>query len=392
MPDYRNLPPVEDNVEPPEFWSQTFLGHVDNCPRAGYLYQKYRGGPTGHPLDRGTAAHEVFARLAKLLVDNDEPTLPPDLAKAVANEVILERSDLIYPWADKDDVRIMAFHWAEGAYFPPKNIAGIEQSLELELAGGVKVRGKVDLVLVYPETAHAQIVDYKTAFAVPSQRAFARSFQTRMYALLLAEGKVTGTPTGIGAGIKTFDLMEIYPRYLRSDGLLTRAVTLERSDLTDFKLDVEAVIARARRGFEEGLWPAVTSSHCARCPARRECPIPEELFPLSDLMPDDPPAAAARRYHLSEQAKFQQKALREYAAVHGPIYYGPTEPGKPGRVYGPVVRESERVKDKEALKHAIEEALAGRAEFNMEDHFRVQVDTRFEDRKYEPDDFNEEDY
>lgn len=388
--DHRNLPAVTDNVTEPTAYSMTFLQHVDNCPRAGYLYRKHRSGPTSHPLDRGTAFHLFAAEATQLLIDADEPVMEPDVAKGIANGVIAEHPELIVPHAEADDVRIMAFHWAKGTYFPVKHIAGIEKQLTLELAG-VKVRGVVDLILLYPEAGHASVIDYKTSFNVPNQRAFERSFQTRFYALMLLFGKGDDDPVGIGAGVRTVDLIQLYPRYLRGEGLTERKVTISRDELVDFRHDVEAVIARAKRGFEQGLWPAVTSSHCDICPARHECPLPPILIPGAAQVEADPQAAAERRFHLAALSKKAQADLRGYAKENGPIYYGPVEPGKPGRVFGPVLEEKEEIikpkgaKSSDVIAAAVNEALEEGRPVDVKALFKESTSTRFTDRKHEPD-------
>ena len=74
------------------------------------------------------------------------------------------------------------------------------------------------------------------------------------------------------------------------------------------------------------------------------------------------------------------------------------ESGQPGRVFGPVLTQSSRIKDrnlgggvklkgKEALQFALEEAMAEGVEFRLEDHFTDSTSTRFSDRKHEPDDY-----
>jgi hypothetical protein len=358
----RDLPPVEPNVDRPEYLSQSFLARQDVCARSAFLYQKHRGGPSTHAMDRGSAYHEWFHRFVDLLVEQGENSAPPDVAKELLADVLADNPHWQIPEPEQDALRVMVFHTAEALWINPSEVVALETMLELDI-DGVKVRGRVDFAAITPSARHATIWDAKTGWVIPSQETFDRSWQTRFYALLLAEGKASEDPVPIGKGIETFTVAELYPRY---KNLPERKTTLTRQQLADFKLDVSAVIARAQHGFDTGLWPAVPGDHCSTCPAAWDCPLPEILIPAA--VDDRPEALAEREQFLDSEHKTVMKKLKSIAEDSGPIQVG-------GYEYAFKLTESERV-DKDAVKAALERGGSDPSEF-----FKKSVSTRFSRRK-----------
>jgi len=308
MTDYRDLPPVEENVERPEAYGQTFLARMDVCARSGFLYQRHRGGPASHQMERGTAFHEAARRFVDLLIENGENTGPPEIAKDLLVSVFEEHPELQVPEHERDALRFMMQHLAENLWIDPSKIVGVEKTLTLEIAG-VTIRGKVDLAFVFPEQRHAEVWDWKTSWAMPSQEDFEKSFQTRDYALMLLDGIGDGDAVPMGRGVDTVKVMEIYPRY---KDLPHREAILDRQQLLDFRQTVETTIARAEHGFETGKWQAVPGSHCSECPAMYECPLPAELIPAAP--PDaDPQTLAERWLWLTEEASRVKKLVKAAA-------------------------------------------------------------------------------
>jgi hypothetical protein len=319
-PSYRNLPPVEENVERPEALSQTFLNHTDRCARAGYLYIATRDEQaTSHAMDRGTAGHEFAARFIELLIDNDENTAPPEVAKDVLASVYVDHPELQLPAHERETLRIIAHHFAENLWIEPENVVAIEKMLELQI-GNVRVRGKVDFAAIYPSAHHALIRDWKMSFAPPTteDEDFEHLFQTLLYALMLLEGKGEDDPVPIGRDLETVTVEEVY---CRNKGMpAPRKATLSRQQLLDFKDDLMATIAMAERGFATGKWQAVPGSHCSKCPARHLCPLPPELIPAAD--PEDAEGLAEKWYWHQQEGTRLKKILRGIAEQNGPIPIG----------------------------------------------------------------------
>jgi predicted nucleic acid-binding Zn ribbon protein len=369
VPELRDLPPVEENVDRPKKLSQSFLAHVDVCARSGYLFLRHRGGPTSHEMDRGTAGHEFARRFIELLVERDENTAPSEVAKDVLQTVIDDHPELQLPAAEREVLRMIAHHFAEKLSVDPDKVVALEKMLELDI-NGVLVRGKVDFAAIYPEAHHALIRDWKMSFAPPTadDEDFGGSFQTKLYALLLAEGKGSDDPVAIGKDVDTFTVEEVYCR--NRDLPAPRKATLTRQQLLDFKLDVEATIAKADIGFDDGKWQAVPGSHCSKCPARHECPLPAELIPVAEE--DDIEVLAEHWYWLTEEARQVKKTLRAYAEEHGPIPIGADL-----ELAFSFSQPSERVKDVAVVKGLIADRKLDEADYIE----KVAPSPRFDKRK-----------
>jgi hypothetical protein len=265
-----DLPPVEENIDRTEHASQTFLDRFSLCPRSAYLYRKHEGGPRSHAMDRGVLIHAVFEKQLRLMVEQGEHYVPPELAKDLAAELLAERTDLVVPPGEADAVRLMAFHLAEGIAIDPSTVVAIEDTFELPL-GDFILRGRIDAAFL-PEKDRLVVWDLKSSLAVPNQEDFEHSFQHPFYAVLLAFGKPAGSPFGIGQGVQWFEMVNLYPRYLSDHGIPERRHIISRNELLDHRLYLEATHA-----FESGEWPAVPGSHCSTCAAPTLCPLPSVL-------------------------------------------------------------------------------------------------------------------
>ena len=114
-------------VEVPDKVGQTFLKYEDRCPRSAYLYLKFRGGPGAHALARGEAFHDFAARATATLIANDEPTIPHDVARAILDEVLTDRIDLVIPAAERDALRAMAWNWSAATSIDPSQIVLVDR-------------------------------------------------------------------------------------------------------------------------------------------------------------------------------------------------------------------------------------------------------------------------
>lgn len=291
---WRDLPPVSDEEralvtftrEP----SQTFLGWHDLCDRAAFLYRKHHGGAGGHQLNRGSLFHEAVARLTRHLIEQGERQAPPELGKDYVVEVVRDLLELATPAYERDQLRGMIFNWCDGSFFWPERIVGVEQDLQLQV-GEWTIRCRLDLIEQLDHRT-LDVTDYKTQWNMPrtadvgewstggvdgnGNARFGGNFQTTVYALACAFGT---TPDGlsIGDGIDRFRVYLRFPRLLRDEGLAYREAIIDRRQLLDFRLDLEAQLARLGRSIETGKWQPTPGSHCERCPAAAECPLPRHL-------------------------------------------------------------------------------------------------------------------
>ena len=350
-------------VARPEKVSQSLLARMDVCGYSGALYLQHKGGAQTAPMSRGTIFHEFVERAILTMVDTGEVQLPPEVARELLEAVVEEREDLTLPAHERDSLRGMAWKWAESFTLNPKTLAGVEVMPELEIDGWI-VRGKIDLVEQHGD--QVWIRDWKTSLAIPSQEDFDRSFQTRFYALLWAEGTLDGKRPG--QGVNTFHLAEEYPRYEGEDGLFRRVTTVAREDLHDFKRHISGLLRRLESSVESGEWTVSPGSHCATCSAPRECPLPSSQIPVVFEEESDAREAAEELDRLEAKAKEIKAALREWVDGNGELVYGDQEWG------------FRAVRSNRTDKGAMEEALrAGGADPNS--FIKTSTTTRFQRRK-----------
>lgn len=367
----REQPPVEHPVDRPERFSQTLLAHADRCLRSAYLYLRHRGGASSHELMRGTAFHLFMEKVVWLMVERDEERLPPELAKDLMQETLLEHPRLQVPQDEQDYLRMMAWHVAEGLWFrrPRETTIAVERKFVLEV-GRWRVSGKIDYAWTDPESGRAGVWDYKTSMYVPDQAVFEAGFQLPLYACGLAFGRLVteercgrcwGTgkqpddadriggwdspapgpcPDCRGRGkVETlepfpilgmtneFELAEIYPAHLWQRGLAQRVVTIDRAHLIDWMGGLEVTLNRVEEAFETGRWDAVPGHpQCAQCPASHECPLPPRLRNHAGAVNSQEEAVEAAMWWEFHRGR-PSAVMRELKAFAGrpgggPIRYG----------------------------------------------------------------------
>ena len=375
-------------VEIPDTVGQTFLKYEDRCPRSAWLYLKFRGGPLAHALARGTAFHDFAARATASMIENDEPTIPHDVAKAILDEVLTDRIDLVIPAAERDALRAMVWNWSQATSIDPATIILVEQLMTWDV-GGFTIRGRIDLAL--DENGVLVIPDYKTSFNVPSQDDFEGDFQTQLYGALVAFGQ-TADGERIGAGFNQFRFENVFPRYLREDDgtLATRSFERTREDLIHLRSDVETQLARLRRAIESGKWPAIPGTHCSECPAAHECPLPIAFRPESEVPESIEEAQRLAEWRFTEKRRMERvgKRLKAFAEREGVVI-----PIGAKRYLGFNVLMGERMKrkvldesgakldGKVALRLGIEGAVEYGHPFEWDDYFEPYTTTKFEEIK-----------
>jgi RecB family exonuclease len=353
------------SVKRPDTASQSLLARIDVCPFSGALYIDYKGGPQTAALARGEVCHHFFERATNMLMEQEEPSMPPEVGKDLMQAIIEERTDLALPAGEQESCRIIAWNWSEATVLDLNSIVCVESMLSLQI-GEWTVRGRVDRAEIADRQAFVR--DYKTSLAIPDQEKFERSFQTPFYALLVAEGVPEGESTPIGEGLDACHLIEEYPRYRRGDdgSLASRITVVDRAQLFDFKRTVESHLAKLDHGLAKGEWAASPGAHCQTCPASSECPIPPHLREVKTIgTQGDAEEIAQRILFVDAQAKELKTSLRGWVDENGPVYAGDL-------VFDLTYAESERLTDKDAVKRIVEEAG-----YDPETFWRKSPSTRF---------------
>jgi hypothetical protein len=373
--------------------SQTFLKHADQCLHSAWLYKQHQGGPSSVPKQRGVLLHLVWQRMLELLQERGESTLyarqpgegidyarrqVASLTEQLVEQVREENPQLHVPHTEADAVRQMAYHLAVAMPVDPQKLVAIEGGYVLDI-GGWEVRCRVDTAELHGDELHMK--DVKTSFALPSDKEYESSFQRKTYSLALIHGwplervdcgacggtgVVPEDPglTSLGvphipgclqcegrgymeerqerdpriAGVNWVVGAEIYPRYLRDDFTLAgpTPVGMNRTDLNDFRVDLERLVATVDGLLETGeQWPAVPGHHCFQCAASHECPLPagfrgprgtEEglLIEPIEIQSAEHAAELAQTWHWhKEWGTALRKALRGYSKeTEEPIRFG----------------------------------------------------------------------
>lgn len=402
--------------------SQTLLKHYAACPRSGYFYARDKGVARTLEMVRGAAVHRVAERATELMIAQGEPMIPPGLAKVVVGEAL---SELRVPFSEHDFVRELGYRWAGEWAIDPASVIACETLLALELEGW-QVRGKVDFAEVRDQGASVYVADYKSSRSAPAfedvarkrtsdGRWAARSFQQVLYALLLAYGRPVRTllhdcdgcagngfhggdpgegkpctqcsgsgvareeilePLPLAPRAQRFDLELVYPAIEDSYGLmLRRPLSLSAVELPEYRDSLIGLLRALAADEESGEWPAIVSSTgCAECPCKPECPIPVELRDHRGEINTEAEAeqAAAILERRDSENKALRTELREWTRHNGgEVRYGRD------RVLRFKLVESERIRDREALWLAVARSRDYGESFVRSEHVQTVQSSNF---------------
>lgn len=417
--DLRHLPPVPPIARPDRF-SQTLLRHGERCKRAAYLYVRHHGGMPAHALDRGTVLHIAQAKVTNLILErhiiDHEPggdvdyAVDEHTAKGMLDDVFAERPDLTVPLAERDQLREMMSHLANGFPINPAHIVAVERKFLLQL-GPYTVSCVMDLAMI--DGQHGCIRDYKTEWDVPAQADYEATFQGRLYAVALVYGQpVTKVPCEackgrgklaplppsgkgpepcyvcegrgtverleppLGDRLTAVDVGEVFPRYLQEDGTVpVRSMPLPRITIDALRRDIEQLCATLDAEFASGEFPAVSGSHCKRCPCEPECPLPRHLRNFAGAIQTEAEAREAAEWweRVADQLKATREEIKSFCKVHGPLRYGSD------RVFEFVVGSSRKI-DEDGLQRAAAEAAQYGTPFDAAEYVSRKTRTDFKPR------------
>lgn len=315
-------------VPAPATYRQSLLSMADKCQYGAFLYAKHDGGVASHPMFTGTAFHAVAARATETLLATGNERIAPDDVKAIMVEVLEENPGWVIPAANMDSLRVMLTHWAEAFVLPDPSVR-VEQTFSMEVAGQT-VTGTIDLLWVKDNTLYVR--DYKAGFYLyPQDEVFgkdvgtgqprgAKAAQLITYAALVADGKSESFT--LPRGVNFFDLAFVFPMYKMDEGpLAERGGKMSRPELLEHRLWLDGLVKKTARAFEDNRYTAVPGTHCSRCPANTECPLPARVRGGSPFE-RDPKLVAEDWVFLDTDAKALLAELKAYAGVHGPIPVG----------------------------------------------------------------------
>ena len=333
--DFRDPHPLPAGVERPEKVSMSALRHFDACPYSAALYWKYRGGVGSHPMDRGSAFHLWAELLHRKLLEDGTRQVEGEIGRDLMGQVIEQNPSLVLPAHEQEALRLMAFNATECISVDPDSLYALETMYEARVAG-FTLRGRVDRADFAGGVL--EITDWKTSKYVPAQEKVQdhnpetgskvtgpEAFQLAVYALLLVYGRPEGEPDAepLRGKVREVNAGFEYPRFRTGETLLRRSAHFTHTDLEDFARVLQAHLAKIDQGFADRELPAISGSHCGRCPSPRECPIPAHLREV--LPPRDTQEAEslfALHNDLEKRKKWVQEGLKQFSIEHGPLFYG----------------------------------------------------------------------
>lgn len=353
---------------------QTALSKADKCLRDYFFYRSMGGGVQSHAMARGIVWHGGIDRLTAYMIENGEPMVSGEIARDFVEGYADDHPKYIMPEIERDSLRAMAWNWGEATVLDLENILGHEVSVSMTF-GDWLLRCRIDLVYGYPD--HIAIVDYKTSLAMPREEEVQRDFQGKFYSLAVLDGSVDGSPVPLGAGINETNFSLVFPRYRDKEHghLKTRTAAFNRSDLNDFKMSLQSQIKQLELAYETQNWPATPGDHCSRCTAQARCPIPADLRTMPEITNVAQAQELAEIWDRMNREKTRlQKGLKGWVADNGPVYFGDL-------ALDLTTTEATSLKDRDALKMGVRNAVEFGEPFDIDDHFQTKHSTRFGKRK-----------
>lgn len=403
MTDDLREPVYVPDAEEPERYSQTLLSKSDVCEFAAHLYVQHGGGTASHAMNRGSIFHGFAERWLRKLVAEGQNVGEPEEAKTMLDEVAREMA-LVVPGREQDGLRGMAHNFADMVWIDPAEVVAVEDKFDVEL-GGRTVTGKIDLGLI--SGALGTIWDWKTSYNIDPAEDFVGNFQTSLYAVAFAKGRIRGEPVGLGEGITVFDVRNGYPRYAwDAEGTLAyRSEIIDYAAILDLELYLERLVGRTEAAFAAQKFQVVPGSHCNTCPAASECPLPARLRDWQGDLTVSSPLEDAQRVATRWWFKHEGRArvedaggppisvdwdlLKAWVGENGPLRFGADlileftdiekEELRRGKNFG-----------KENFRMAVEAAAERGAEFKWEEWYRKSISTRLTLRTLSPHELQEE--
>lgn len=382
--------------------SMTFARHYNRCARSAFLYQQHEGGPPSVEMLRGRAMHRMIEVAIRTAIEEGEPIIPPDVVKAIVDEVIADPG-YWFPVEQHDYVREAMHRWASETAIEAAAVVALETLFELDL-GAFVLRGRIDFAELLEDGAALRVRDWKSGRGLPTQEEvgrvrpdgtlMAKNLQLIAYALLAAfgrpirvegEGRVeTPEPFAVAERAQRFDLEFVFPGVESRDGTMaTRGATLSRTELHPYLESFRSLAAQVAHSVESGNWPAVRSDEaCGECPAMALCPIPEALRSFAgeiNTLEQASETATRMEWERDRQAAIKRE-VKAWAKRHGVAV-----PVGAGEALDFVYRERTEITDRDGLLEAVDRAVMFGEPFERSDFVRTRTATSFEKVKVDAD-------
>lgn len=316
-------------------YSHSQLQTFQTCPLK-YRFEKIDAIPVPKvaaiPLSLGTAVHAaletLYAYRRNLVVSSKEQVLQW-FDEAWQQEVDRENEkaaaeQLDYAFSKEDAEQAIVrgrqyIQWYYDTYYPFDQAVtdSVEKNIVVELAPGVKLKGKIDRFDVKGETAI--VVDYKTSRSIPKDQNDTIKDQLALYGAAIMQEYSDKFREVIGKVV-----------YVHMEREYEFVITQEVVEALKAKY-VALIGDIEKRRFAYNMWdqqafPASPWYHCDSCPFKRLCPIyahqymDDEVISVTELgeksirdMIDKVYALAQQSKAINDKKDLYVETLREYA-------------------------------------------------------------------------------
>jgi hypothetical protein len=318
---------------------QSLAASFDDCPMSALFDILYGQHYSTKDSAQGIIFHRFAAEVMREMQRRDSEFIPQGVALATLEEVIRQPGvpfhELVrVPLKEIPLLRMAAAKFANDNSFSIRRVLDIEHrffaDLEYEMPGHGTVRrtltGQPDLILV-PEDAETVIVDWKSTWALPPERAEdaenpGLSYHGYFWQRFYGWGIMQNYPS-----IEAVTAREFYARRTAA-----RKARITRADLPKIEEELRILIADLDRALmagrprtfkqeaiEDSPWQPQPGQHCFNCEAPSRCYLGDADLPPQITTQKDAERWAAMRQVAMARKKRADKLLYGWADVHGPI-------------------------------------------------------------------------
>lgn len=217
------------------------------------------------PQARGSAVHEVLAKITEEICRNPSPVFTDDDIRTMVVEAIVA-----HPAAAEETREILDMA-RKYIMNPPEGLtkdALVEVALAVKLDGGfvecgyddpdAYARGRADIMMISEDLTHALIYDHKTQPNIED----ADTFQLGFYAWLIFQNYPF---------LEEIHTVLHFAKY----GKYSKPYVWRREDLEVIE---DTILSRVQQIEADAPWTATPNKYCQYCPFMAECPAMEQYF------------------------------------------------------------------------------------------------------------------